>query len=265
MFSSEGVRVRGDGRAYRVWAVCVGSIALFAAGVGAGERHFAFTYEVLTHPAGEFEYEQWVTWKASKETDHTFDRFDIRHELEYGVTDHFQIAAYLSDWRYEDGKSVRNDGVDWRGAGLEAIYNFTHPVTDPVGFSVYGETLLADDLFKLEAKLLFQKNIGSWIFAYNFVVEAEWEGYDYEQNKGVFQHIAGITYQLTPRLAAGTEALYEREYDDWSRWGDHVVYLGPAMSYRQGDWWIAVTPLFQVTRVADEPDFQTRLKIGLSF
>lgn len=262
MFSSVDT---GSRFASLVGAVCVGSIALFAAGVGAGERHFAFTYEVLTHPAGAFEYEQHVTWKASKETDRSFDRFDIRHELEYGVTDHFQIAAYLSDWRYEDGKSVRNDGVDWRGAGLEAVYNFSHPVTDPVGFSLYGETILADDLFKLEGKLLFQKNIGSWIFAYNFVVEALWLGYDYQRDIGELKHIAGITYQITPALSAGAEALYEREYDDWSEWGDHVVYLGPAVSYRQGDWWIAVTPLFQVTSVAGEPDFQTRLKIGFSF
>lgn len=231
----------------------------------AGDRHFAFGYEVLTHPKGTWEYEQWVTYSRDKGGDDTFDRLDFRHEIEYGVTDNFQLAVYLSDWRYEDGESVKDDGVDWRGMGLEAIYNFTHPVADPVGFSLYGETILGDDKFKLETKGLFQKNIDNWIFVYNLILEAEWEGYDYDEEKFKIGQILSAAYQVTPSFSVGAELLHEREWIEYEKWEDNVIYAGPAFSYRQEAWWLAVTPVFELTDVDGAADFEVRLKVGFDF
>src|SRR5688572_3075076 len=70
----------------------------FAATANAGERRFTYSYETTTAPKGSWEYEQWMTWKSYDNK----DRFDFRHEIEYGITDTLQLGIYLADWRYED-------------------------------------------------------------------------------------------------------------------------------------------------------------------
>lgn len=239
-------------------------VALAGKNLHADVRPFVFSYEATTMPAGGFEYEQWVTWKASKDTDSDFDRLDFRHELEWGVTDHFQLAFYV-DWRYQDGHSVSDDGESFQDLAIEAIYNLTDPVEDPIGIALYGEYKGGDEKQVIETKLLLQKNIGKWILVWNGVFEAEWEGKHYDEDKMVLEQTAGIAYQISPSFSAGAELLHEIEYDDWEEWGDHVVYVGPNASYRGQGWWVTVAPLFQVTDVDSEADFQTRLIFGINF
>jgi hypothetical protein len=230
----------------------------------AGERRFTFVYEATTLPAGSAEYEQWITWKTDKDVDPDFDRIDFRHELEFGVTDHLQLALYVSDWRYQDGDSV-GDGVEWRDAAVEVIYNLTDPVTEPFGLALYGELKLGDELLEIEGKLIVQKEIGKWVLAWNGTVEAEWEGPDLAEDKGKFEQTFGASYQFSPKLLGGFELVHEIEYEDWSDWGDPVLYLGPNFSYRPGQWWTTITALTQVTDVDAEPDFQLRLIFGFDF
>lgn len=244
---------------------CTIALAMAALPADADNRKFTYSYETTTMPAGHAEYEQWVTWKTHKENDTDFDRFDIRHEIEFGITDQFQLAIYVSDWRYEDGSSVSNNKADWRNVAVEAIYSLSDPTADAFGSAVYGEVKYGDELFVLETKLLLQKNIGQWVFAYNGTVEAEWEGEDLNDDKGEFANTVGVSYQFSPKLSLGAELLHEIEYDGWSNWGDDVVYAGPVVSKSSDSWWFAVTPMFQLTDHAAEPDFQTRLIIGIDF
>ncbi len=249
-------------------AVFLGAAMLMATAAGptalAGERRFTFVYEATTMPAGAAEYEQWITWKTHKDADPDFDRIDFRHEIEFGVTDRFQVALYLSDWRYQNGDSVE-DGAEWRDAAVEVIYNLTDPVTDAIGLALYGELKLGDELVELEGKLIAQKDIGQWVLAWNGTIEAEWEGPDLAEDKGKLEQTFGASYQLSPKLLGGFELLHEVEYEDWSDWGDHVLYLGPNLSYRPGQWWTTITALAQVTDVDAEPDFQLRLIFGFDF
>lgn len=231
----------------------------------ADQRLFTFTYEATTQPKGAGEYEQWVTWKTNKGNDASFDRIEFRHELEFGLTDNFQLGIYLSDWRYQGGASVQNDRAEWNNVAVEGILNLTNPVTDPLGIGLYGEVKLGDEKFVLEPKLLLQKNIGKFVFAYNFVFEAEWEGQRYSDDKLVIENIFGASYEVCPSLSLGGELVHEIEYDDWADWGDHVVYLGPNLAFRGKGWWATVTPLFQITDVDSEVDFMTRFIFGISF
>lgn len=235
-----------------------------AAAARADERVFTYTYETTTMPTGALEYEQWVTWKTAKDSDETFDRIDFRHEIEYGVTDNFQLAFYY-DWRYQDGDSVGDDGEEFRDVAVEAIYSLTNPVTDPLGIALYGEAKFGDEVAAIEAKLLLQKNIDNWIFAWNGTFEPEWEGEDYDEDKLELAQSFGASYRLTPNIAVGGELLHEIEYEDWEEWQDHVVYLGPVVHYGQKSWWVTVTPLFQVSDVEQEADYQTRLLFGINF
>ncbi len=235
-----------------------------ASEVDAGERRFTYVYEATTLQQGEWEFEQWVTWKTAKEDDRDFDRFDFRTEVEYGVTDYFQVGVYLSDWRYEENSPKAERRSDWRDVAVETILNLSDPTTDPIGLALYGEILLGDELFELEGKIILQKNFAKLTLAYNATIEAEWEGNRFSEDNGEFLQTVGLSYQLSPRFLAGVELLHEVSIPDWrGASGKGVLYVGPNVSYRTATWWATLTPLFQVSDVETEPDFQMRLLFGV--
>ncbi|MHC5027228.1 MAG: DUF6662 family protein [Planctomycetota bacterium] len=259
--TASNTHVAGLARLLASAAACLAAAAVQPA--DANERRFTYSYESTTHPVGAVEYEQWVTWKTNKDGDASFHRFDFRHELEFGLNDTTQLGLYLSDWRYERGDSVDN-GATWRNVGVEVIHALTDPVTDALGTALYGEIKFGDELFELEGKLIVQKNVGKWVLAWNGTMAAEWEGSDYDEDKGEFKNTLGASYQVTPSFLVGAELLHEVEYEDWSDWGPHALYLGPNAAFRTEAWWITLTPLFETTNT-DEPDFQLRAIVGFDF
>lgn len=228
-------------------------------------RKYTYIYETTTMPKGMVEYEQWVTWKTDKASDSGFDQFDFRHEFEFGITDDFQLSVYASDWRYRDGSSVENDGTEWRRVAVAAIYNLTNPATDPIGSALYGEIKWGDEAFEIEGKLLLEKHFGLTNVAYNLVLEAEWAGENYRADEGKLKQALGFSYEVKPQFTLGAELTHEIKFPDWSSRSADVVYLGPNTSWRKNNFFITITPLFQLTNAATEADFQTRMIFGISF
>ncbi|MEP6698622.1 MAG: DUF6662 family protein [Verrucomicrobiota bacterium] len=224
----------------------------------AGARRFTYVYEVTTSPPGDVEIENWVTWKARQPNEHSFREVDFRHELEFGITDRLQMALYLADWNYQRGFS-------YTGSALEIIYNFTNPVADPLGFSIYEEIQIGNRRVASESKLLAQKNFGRWVAAYNLTLETEWEGQDLAERNGEWQQSLGVSYEITPRLLFGIECLHEMAFPDWAKAERGKFFAGPNVSVRSGKYWATLTALAQVTRAGDEPDFQLRTIFGFSF
>lgn len=231
----------------------------------AGARRFTYIYETTTAAPGTFEFENWVTWRTDKDEDHDFERFDFRHELEFGITDRLQAAIYFADWTYRAGGSVENDGSVYTGSAIELIYNLTNPQTSPFGSALYGELKIGDELVGLESKLLLDKHLGRLLLAYNATLEAEWEGEDLDERTGEFQQTLGASYQVKPQFLMGAELLHEIAFPDWQEAEESVLYVGPNVSVRAGKWWATATALAQVTDVAGEPNFQVRTIVGYSF
>ncbi len=229
----------------------------------ADNRPFTYTYEATTAPKGSIEYEQWVTWRARRGAPGDMNRFDFRHELEFGITDRLQLGLYLSNWRVVEQRGTTT--TMWDGVAVEAIYNLTNPTTDWIGSALYGEIVVGDEVFKLEGKLIFQKNFGKLIAAYNATLEAEWEGSGLRHDKGEFKQSAGVSYELTPKWSVGAELLHEVEFDRWGPAGDHAAYIGPNVSYRFKRGFVTTTMLFQATGIRSEADVQTRLIFGILF
>ncbi len=255
------------------WLLGLPVLVLWTSAASAGERRFTYVYEALTLPPQEVEYEQWVTWKTATEQNRDFDRFEFRHELEFGLTDHLQAGLYLSDWNYERSRTEPDEKDrtfptsegEWDGIGLELIQNLTNPVTDPIGISLYGEVRGGNQNLELEGKLILEKDIGSWVIAYNATLEAEWEGDRISEDNGEIQQSAGISYQFSPSLLAGIELLHEIGIPDWKGARDKAeFFLGPNVSYRAKRWWVTLTPLFQVSDIEDAEDFQMRLIVGVN-
>ncbi len=243
--------------------ICASAVISLAANAPAGSRNFAYSYETTTMAKGAMELESWVTLKTHTENDADFERFDIRHEFEYGVTDRLQLAFYFADWRYEENATEAGD-ADFHDVALEAIYNLTDPNTSPFGSAIYGEIKGSDDFVELEAKYLLQKNVGLWIFVYNIGGAVEWEN-NYEDDEAELMQSIGCSYRINPSWSLGAEALHEIGLPDAEDFGDSGVYLGPNVAWRNSRCSLAVAGLWQLTDVDDEPDFQLRTIFAVDF
>ena len=245
----------------RLRLVCI-FIAAFSPSIAfGGVRHFTFLYEAPTSAPGSLELENWITWKRISGPDRS-DEVDFRHELEYGVTDRFQVSVYLADWFYENAQE--RSGFSYSNSAIELIYNLTNPVDDLIGLSIYGEIKGDDRLIELESKLIAQKNLGPLILAYNATLEAVWEGKDLDEREGEFAQAVGASYEISPRISAGLELLHEFVFPEW-RDDEKIrnLFVGPNISYRSGNWFMTVTALAQATNTASEPDLQVRTIFGV--
>jgi len=227
-----------------------------------GVCRFTFLYEANTSAQGSLELEKWVTWQRATGPGR-FDQVDFRHELEYGVTDKFQVSVYLADWLYE--AHPEHSGFVYSDSAIELIYNPANPVVDPVGLSIYGELRAGDRLIELESKLIAQKNFGPLILAHNATLESVWEGNDLSEREGEFSQAIGASYEVSPRLSVGLELLHEFVFPEW-RDEEKIrnLFVGPNVSYRRQNWFVTMTALAQATDTKDEPDFQLRTIFGIA-
>lgn len=246
--------------------VCFGALLLSPLpNAQAGARRFTYVYEATTSAPGSLEGESWVTWKTRPEEQRRFNAVDFRHELEFGITERLQAAVYLADWGYREDPGANDHGFNFQGSAIELIYNLTNPTTDFLGSALYGEVRGGTKELELESKVILQKNVGRFVFAYNATLEATWEGNRLEENGGEISQSVGVSYEVAPAFLIGAELLHEIDLLDWSEAQDSVVYAGPNASYRRNNWWVTLTPLAQLTNISSEADIQTRLIFGFSF
>lgn len=209
-----------------------------------------------------------MTWRHHKEDDSGYDKVEFRHEFEFGLADNFDFAVYLPSWSYEDSEDQQ--GAKFGSIDVEGIYYISNPRTDFVGVGLYAEAKIGDEFLGFEGKLLVQKDIGQWVFAYNLVLETSIDGVFNStvenEVEGEIKHTFGVSYALTPSLLVGGEAFIESAYADWSVYEKTAVYAGPVVSWQGHDhFWVTVTALFQVSSEADEPDFRLRMIAGWVF
>ena len=215
-------------------------VLLWTALALADPRPFTFTYDAYPIGKGAAEYEQWITFNANKGTEHRFRQFEFLHELEYGISDDLDIGFYFLRWNYQD--SHERSGTQYDGGGVEFIYTVFNPAKDRWGLALYGEIGVAEDELEFEQKVLVQKDVGQWIFAYNLILETEVEGV-FDSNKenqveGIIGHALGVTKAVARAWFVGGELLVESKFADWSNYENTTAYLGPTISYQGGNhWW----------------------------
>ena len=230
----------------------------------AGQRRFVYNYETLTAPRHSVELENWITYKHRDGGDGDLDRWEFRHEFEFGVTDRLQLALYVADWQYD---SRDEEGHDFRysGTGVEAVYNLTNPNTAWLGSALYAEVVVGERLVELEGKLLLEKRFGPLSVVLNTVIEAGWEGEGLDERRGEFQQTLGVSYALNKHFSAGAEAIYELEWPAWSKPEPGRFFAGPNVSVRAGRFYGTLAWLWQATNEPGEPDFLPRLIVGFDF
>ncbi len=225
---------------------------LATAAATATERLFTYTYEPETLPKGAWEAEQWVTLRAGRNATvgkEDYMRWQFREEIEYGVTDRYQVAAYFNheSVSYDIPGGGSYSHYHQTGVSFENKYLVLNPAENPVGFSIYLEPGWdwAHRKFEFEQKLIFGQRHGDWKWALNLTHETEWE-HNYKDVVGEFEATFGLTRQLSSRWAVGFEMRHHAEVEEYETWEGYAFYLGPVVSYRTERWWAALTVMPQI-------------------
>lgn len=261
---------------YAVFAALIP--AVIAGTASADERHFGYSYEAEVLPKDAVEFEQWITHRGGRE-DGDYGRFDLREEIEYGLTDRLTTALYLN---FESEYFHPDDGVDaeeeenfeFGGISSEWKYQLLNPNIDPVGLVIYGEGTYDSDEAELEEKLILSKDLGSsWIAAFNAAIEQEWEfeGSDTEEESAL-EFSAGLAYRLNERWTLGGEIRNIREYEglDLGEETEKAWYAGPVLAYGAPTWWATLSVMPQIgleggRDLEDQERVHVRLLFGKSF
>jgi hypothetical protein len=251
--------------------------ALAASSARADENLFGYSYGSETLPKGAWEFYNWLTWRTSKGKG-DYDALDFRQELEYGVTDRFQVSMYLNE-RYHNIEGAAPleevDGVlepeypDRHHFGFQGVqaafkYNFLNPYENPVGFALYLEPGWSR-IFKiggqpqnelsLELRIMLQKNFldDQLITVLNINPEVEYRKLKSEsggwENEFALEFTGGAAYRIAPNWYAGLEARYHSEYPNFTHGFDRehwAVFVGPVIHYGAERWWWTLTLLPQV-------------------
>jgi hypothetical protein len=224
---------------------------LTVAAAHAHERIFTYTYEPNTPPKGELELEQHVTLRAGRDAavgQSDYYRMDFREEVEYGVTDNYQVSLYFNQ-QYEhfrdpaSGQGTSRFGQT--GFSLENLYMVLNPTEHKVGLALYLEPTYDGKNFELEEKIIIGQRYGNWRWALNLTHATEWED-DFRSKEGEFETTFGVTRQLASHWWLGVEVRNHNEIPEYKEWENTAFYLGPVVCYRRANWFATLTVMPQI-------------------
>jgi len=215
------------------------TLALAARSAEADDQPFITIYTTDIDSQYEKEIEQSLDWSTQK-PHQAFNGWLSRTELEYGITDDFQLSGYLNyEWKRSRPHPDIGPDKTWHAASIsgEAIYRLLNPYFDPIGLAVYFEPTYGDNTRELEAKLLLQKNFfnSNLRVAANINLEDSWEREGGRWNKGsAAEFFAGAAYNVTPEWSVGVEFNNENDFEGLfgnAHSGTSAYYFGPTISY----------------------------------
>ena len=252
-------------------------MALFSQPVLAGDGLFGWIYTLDLQPKGKWEFEQRLQLNKQQAAG-TYDSWFSRSEIEYGLTNDLQVAAYLNSYyvsanqnytnqdacegepsctggypvpsSHDPASAYRKSGIE--GASLEAIYRFTNPVTSPVGVGVYFEPTIGKNKNELAARLLLQSNFldDQLVLAGNVVVANERLKFIDNGNvpESMLDFLVGASYRFAPKWRTGVEARFHNDYSELNLRNQiqRATFVGPNLQYATKDWWATIAWRYQL-------------------
>jgi Family of unknown function (DUF6662) len=227
----------------------------------ASESPFGWLYTADVQPPGTFEYEHW-SWLQLGQAGGTYHFLQNREELEYGITNRFQVSGYIN-WSYVNARRNEPDGTTggpgtdlepdddplgrftrtrFDSISIEGIYMFLNPLTNPIGLAFYVEPEIGPDEQEIEFRLIAQKNFldDRLILALNL-----WTAFENESTKEGMERATmleldfGASYRFTSNWSVGIEGRNHREFigrgygdPEHSAW-----FIGPVIHYATQRWW----------------------------
>lgn len=225
----------------------------------ANDRRFTYIYETSVLPRGAREFEIWNTYRTDR--GYFYRRLDQRMEFEFGLGGNVMSALYLNtSWRLQDANGAEPGGEAVPGQEIsissEWKYKLMDRVASPVGLGLYGEATLGLNELELEGKLLLDKQINNFLFAFNGVVEQEWEtelenGKTETAKELAVEFNFGASYQVSNAFSLGLEIRNHNIVEE-GKLEKSALFMGPVLAYTEENWWAALTLMPQVKGLKGE-------------
>src|SRR5258708_3507445 len=153
-------------------------------GARADEKRFTYSYEPETLPQGGAEFEQWITLRTQRTSggsvqQQNYNLWELREELEYGVTDNYSVALYLNTAAesFRDLSQTPHADVshfDFKGISVENRYMVLNPASHAVGLTLYLEPRYSGEEAEVEEKIILGQRHGAWKWAFNLTHATDW-------------------------------------------------------------------------------------------
>jgi len=252
----------------------------------ADENLFGYVRGAETLPKGATEAYQWFTQRSDKGQGR-YRALDAKTELEYGVTDRFQVSGELKAMAINtaglkiDGYLPADNkfGLRYTGFGLEAKYDFLSPAKDDFGLSAisgfeYGsidphsgqkkrEYELAASLqaqkYFLEGQLVWVGNLGmraarEYRAAIAGLSDDQWPTGG--EDEILLTAGTGLSYRFAPGWSAAVELLRETEHETGVPVERSSLFLGPTLHWADQKWWGTLTYFKQLSGSGEKYDGQ---------
>ena len=163
-------------------------------------RDYLVNQSYATAEKGEFEVEFYNDFNLSDADNE--DTYSSKHqvELEYGVTDHLQLA-YYEVYTWDRSQDWERDAFK-----VEAKLRVAEAGEWPVDVALYTEYKNPDGhrdkrSDEFENKIILSKDFGPWNFVGNLVFEKKIN----TQSHWEYEYTAGANYGVAPRIRLGVE------------------------------------------------------------
>jgi hypothetical protein len=229
--------------------------ALLAPAARADRRTMIRAYEYMSQPEGNLELEIWNDVAAPKDGGFDLARTQHRIELEYGLTDHWDMALYHV-FGQAPGESFKFDS--WR---LETRYRLFEKNVPPVDVVLYFEVERPAhfaDPWVIEEKLILEKDFGRFALIGNVAAEQK-PGH---ANQGhAWEFDLGARYEVVPQLRLGAEFWTIRETVGGIT--EAQYFAGPSVSWAASKFWLQLGAGFGLGDTAGATFVRSVLGINL--
>lgn len=235
----------------------LGLVICFAVVLGAPKhcyadrRSYVWTYEYQTMPRGHAEIEYYLTEEQPNIEKAKTNTWKHWFELEYGITDHWDISMYQ---QLKQSNTTSSNTFEYDGFKIRTRYRILEKNKLPIDTLLYLEYIRNDNLEKanvVEGKVIAAKDMGNFNIAYNQIFKQELAS----GGKTEHEYASGISYAVIPQLKIGAESK--------GNYTDRKYYVGPTVSWSTKKFWISVGVLGGLNKRSD--DLQARSIIGVPF
>lgn len=215
----------------------------------ADRRAYVWTYEYLTMSRGELEFENYLDFKSPDWGNKSKSSWVHQIELEYGITDHWDMAFYQVFSQSNSG-SYKYDQMKLRTR--YRLFETGLFVVDPLLYLEYKRPSDASAPHVLEGKLVLARDMQQFNLSTNFILEKELvRSSDWEK-----EYAVGANYQIVPAFKAGVEAIGNFESGD-----ENEILVGPTVSFAAEKFFISAGALWGLNVQSD--DFRFRYILGI--
>ena len=217
----------------------------------ADRRSYVWTYEYQTMPKAHAEIEYYLTEEQKNVEKAKPNTWKHWLELEYGITDHWDISMYQ---QFKQSNTSSSNTFEYDGFKIRTRYRIFEKDKLPLDTLLYLEYIRNDNLEKanvLEGKLILAKDFWNFNAAYNQIFKQELEA----GGKTEHEYAAGISYAFTPQFKVGIESK--------GNYTDRKYYVGPTVSWAAKRFWVSGGVVGGMNKRSD--DLQARMIVGIPF